>query len=99
MESMTMTHRCPACGYDGLFEEPWNDESASDEICPSCGIHFGYDDAKPNDPSARAMAQRAWRKGWITNGMTWFSQSRRPPDGWNPEEQLRRLLENPSQQG
>ena len=44
---MRQTHEvttCPACGFDGLFERPWTGDSASDEICPCCGIHFGYDD-------------------------------------------------------
>ena len=35
---------CPACGFDALDEEPWSDDSASDEICPCCALHFGYDD-------------------------------------------------------
>ena len=36
---------CPVCGYDGLYEPPYNEKgSGSYEICPCCGFQFGYDD-------------------------------------------------------
>lgn len=40
MEQLTL---CRACG-DELGFKPWRGESASHEICPSCGIHFGCHD-------------------------------------------------------
>ena len=36
---------CPACGFEGLDEEPWVGDSPSDDICPCCGMQFGYYDA------------------------------------------------------
>ena len=46
---------CPVSGYPELEEPPWTDGSGSDEICPSCGIHFGYDDAAGGDAARREM--------------------------------------------
>jgi hypothetical protein len=69
---------CPACGFAGLDEEPWTVESASDEICPSCAIHFGYDDAGRRTPDFYA----GWRGRWIVDGKPWFSKGRPAPSGW-----------------
>jgi hypothetical protein len=44
---------CPVCGYELAFA-PWSDDSPSDEICPSCGIQFGYDDAAGGSVACRA---------------------------------------------
>jgi hypothetical protein len=95
---------CPVCGY-GLDEEPWVETSPSDEICSSCGIHFGYDDHAAGDPGRRAEVYRTWRQRWIVGGMRWWSEGSReilpfpdapfwavnPPPGWDPAEQLRRI--------
>jgi hypothetical protein len=35
---------CPSMWIPALSEPPWHDDTASDEVCPSCGTHFGYDD-------------------------------------------------------
>src|ERR1700722_1795355 len=41
-----MGHNCPVCGYAKLAEPPYDKTGcASFEICPSCGIEFGYHDA------------------------------------------------------
>ena len=81
---------CPVCGY-GLAFATWDGDSPSDEICPSCGIQFGYDDAAGGDLQARDNVYDQWRESWIKRGMKWFSSGvPRPPD-WNPDEQLRRL--------
>lgn len=79
---------CPVCGYGGLEEPPWTDDSGSDEICPSCGTHFGYDDAAGGDAGAREAVYRKRRADWIAGGMEWWSPSGNPPDGWDPEQQL-----------
>lgn len=79
---------CPVCGYDDLFDAPWLNGSGSDEICPCCGIQFGYDDARSH---GLAVYER-WRTRWISEGMKWFSTGGRPrPDGWIPEAQLKRV--------
>jgi len=82
---------CPVCGYT-LWFSPWVDENPSDEICPSCGIQFGYDDAQQGeDFSQRSAIYMRWRNKWIQDGMPWFSQSMGKPDNWNPNEQLKRI--------
>jgi hypothetical protein len=80
---------CPVCGYYLDFA-PWNGESASDEICPCCGIQFGYDDSAGGDPEKRQLLWRTWRDNWIAGGMKWWS-TRKSPQDWNPKKQLKGL--------
>jgi hypothetical protein len=86
-----VSHMCPSCGYDGLHEDPWNDDSPSDEICPACGIHFGYDDAAGGNPVNRAEIYVRWRERWIRGGTRWFSAGQKPPAGWDPVKTLARV--------
>jgi len=87
-----MTYTCPVCGYDGLFELPWQGECPSDDICPSCGIQFGYHDAAGGDDEGRKRIYLEWRERWIAGGMAWHSASVEPPPaGWDPAAQLRRV--------
>ena len=72
---------CFACGYPDLAGLPWDNDSSSDEICPSCGIHFGHDDAAGGDPARREEIHREWRRHWIVAGMKWWSLAMLPPDG------------------
>jgi hypothetical protein len=83
---------CFVCGFPGLGEPPWNNDAASDEICPSCGTHFGYDDAAGGDAAAREAVYRQRRAAWIAGGMKWWS-STSPPAGWEPDAQLRAVAE------
>lgn len=40
-----MNNTCPICFYTALFDPPYDVNGyGSDEICPCCGFHFGYDD-------------------------------------------------------
>jgi rubredoxin len=79
---------CPVCGFPDLLEPPWSNDSPSDEICPSCGTHFGYDDVAGGDAAKREVVYRDRRSAWRANGCRWFSTGRKPPDGWDPEAQL-----------
>jgi hypothetical protein len=79
---------CPVCGFDGLQEPPWMDGEPSDEICPSCGTHFGYDDVAGGHADLREQAYKRRRMEWIERGSPWYSPSRRAPDGWDPSAQL-----------
>lgn len=86
------TYRCPVCGFRGLAEPPWNGDSGSFEICPSCGVQFGYSDAAGGDLDRRLEAYRSLRARWIDGGMQWhFGAIESPPEAWDPAEQLRRL--------
>jgi hypothetical protein len=78
-------HQCPVCGYPDLHEPPYVDGGASYEICPSCGIEFGYDDQVPS------VTFETWRAKWISDGMRWSSRGVAPPPGWDPRAQLRTL--------
>jgi len=42
---------------------------ASHEICPSCGIQFGYNDARAD---LRERIYSHWREAWVTNGRRAF---------------------------
>lgn len=87
---MSRETECPVCGFDLGFK-PWDGESASDEICPSCGIQFGYDDAAGSDHEQRKRIHDAWREKWIAKGMPWSSVGMPSPPDWNPEEKLRHI--------
>lgn len=89
MGTVGQRHPCPVCGY--LLEcAPWRGDSAADEMCPSCGIQFGYDDHAGADPNRRAAIYAHWRNQWIGSGMPWSSRGIPPPNDWDPAEQLRR---------
>src|SRR3712207_8831748 len=55
--------------YTTLFRSA----SPSDEICPSCGIQFGYDDAAGGHIVKRHAIYREWRTQWIICGKEWAS--------------------------
>ena len=78
---------CPVCGFPYLLEPAWTDDEPSDEICPCCGTHFGYDDFAQT-AADRAIRHEELRNQWIANGQPWFSKSRTPPPTWNPAAQL-----------
>lgn len=81
-------YMCPVCGYPELAEEPWDNGAASDEICPCCGTHFGYDDSAGGDAGDRERVWRALRLAWEDKGCPWFSSRTTPRAGWNPHDQL-----------
>ncbi len=58
---------CPVCKTHLSFL-PWNGDSASDEICPCCFIHFGYDDFAAGDSLLRQRIYEAWQTEWIKQG-------------------------------
>ena len=81
---------CPVCGYDLGFP-PWKGLSASHEICPCCGIQYGYDDMAEGDHSKRNFIYKEWRSGWIKAGMGWDSIGIQPPRNWDPIKQLKNV--------
>ena len=60
---------CPVCEHDLGFA-PWDGDLASFEICPFCGIHFGYNDARPE---LRESVYAEWRREWIAGGRRAFT--------------------------
>lgn len=83
-------HYCPACGFYLDFM-PWENLLPSDEICPCCGIQFGYDDAAGGDINKRSLIYKEWKKRWINEGMLWKSKGMEQPESWDPIEQLKNL--------
>jgi hypothetical protein len=89
--------QCRVCGYRGLSKPPYERESgASDEICSSCGIQYGFDDAGRDEVYEDMMFKEKvytyWRNRWIQSGCKWYSKGVRPPKNWDPHEQLKRVL-------
>jgi len=72
---------CPVCGYDKLDEPPYDEHGCSSfDICPCCGVEFGYDDF--------ATPHSVLRDKWVENGMIWWSPNTPPPAQWDAETQL-----------
>lgn len=83
---------CPVCGYNRLIKAPWTlEDGGSGEICPCCGIQFGYTDSAGGSVIARHELYKDWRREWIANGMPWDKGRSVPPPGWNPVEQLKNI--------
>ena len=59
---------CPVCQTQLDFA-PWHNNAPSDEICPSCGIQFGYNDMRSD---LRQRVYSLWRAAWIANGRRAF---------------------------
>jgi len=75
---------CPVCGYPELDEPPYDDHGcASYNICPCCGVEFGYDDSN--------ILHSELREKWIINGMKWWSKNISPPVNWDPLHQLKNV--------
>jgi hypothetical protein len=65
---------CPVCGY-GL------DYPADDfNICPSCGVEFGYETA--------GRSYHELRQEWVDRGAIWASRVITKPRSWNPYLQM-----------
>lgn len=75
-------YTCPVCGWAGLEDPPYNRFGNPDyDICPCCGVEYGYQDADGNHARLRAL--------WIEEGMIWHHPgSAPPPVGWDPIAQL-----------
>src|ERR1700689_5481746 len=77
MHAITKQQRrylCPVCGY--ALEYPTDNFN----ICPSCGVEFGYETA------GRSFEEL--RKEWTATGARWASRVDKPPKNWNPWVQL-----------
>lgn len=86
------SYRCPVCGFDELDEPPYDEYGdASFDICPCCGVEFGYHDA--------TTTHAQLRDNWIKNGCPWTSTVDTPPADWNPYDQLQRLQSNENASG
>jgi hypothetical protein len=63
--------------------EPWPEGIGSQEICPRCGIQFGYADCAGGDEAKRKLIYTEWRARWIAAGR---------PDKFSGYSALKRIL-------
>lgn len=91
---MNKDNFCPICGYDiysKYNEKPWNGDSPSYIICPSCGVEFGYGDFSKT-VNERKCRHDQLRQNWIVEGMFWHGELTEKPKDWDPQKQLDQLL-------
>lgn len=76
---------CRVCGLELSFR-PWGEDgmTASWEICPCCGIEFGFED------ESYESTKRARRK-WLSGGANWLYPADEPED-WDLAEQLSNVI-------
>jgi hypothetical protein len=74
LKKIQQRYPCPVCGY-ALERPPTNFN-----ICPSCGVEFGYHDA--------GRLYIDLRQEWVNSGAHWSSRVDRKPMDWNPWVQL-----------
>ena len=65
-EFKTSGNLCPICNYDLGFKA-WDNGLGSQEICPSCGVQYGYSDSVGDSLEKRIKLYGLWYKAWINN--------------------------------
>jgi hypothetical protein len=77
-------YNCRVCG---LFNDnpPWGEDGNSPtyEICPCCGVEFGYEDITID-------STKDYRNHWINEGVKWFSAKEKPLN-WDMSEQFKNI--------
>lgn len=81
---------CLVCGYLPS-DPPWglSGRAPSFEVCPCCGVEWGYEDSLP------ASVVR-YRGRWLADGAAW-QDKRTPNDGLDVEARLTRVLQGEKQ--
>lgn len=76
---------CRVCGYEPT-DAPWGPDGTdpSWEICPCCGVEFGYEDAT-------ASGVVRFREQWLGAGAPW-SDAATSRDGLGVEGRLARVM-------
>jgi len=70
---MELLKICPVCGYDQLYEPPYNEyDEPTYVICSCCGYEFGFDD------SSRGISFEEYREKWIEEGSPFFNKKKKP---------------------
>lgn len=84
-------YKCPVCGYDKLEEPP---EEQTFEICPNCGVEFGYHDAV-EDPRELPKSWEALSKIIKPINISKFTDSELIEDIMNlPDDEITSIFEN-----
>jgi hypothetical protein len=84
---MTDFNELAVCRICGLIQPdaPWGEtgKDPSHDICPCCGVEFGYEDCL-------LSAIRKYRDAWIDKGSKWWNPKLQPTV-WDIEEQLKNI--------
>ena len=87
IEDVRKMDHCRVCG---LYIEtlPWGEDGNSPtyEICPCCGVEFGYEDYT-------AESAKQYREKWIHEGANWF-QPKQQPENWDRQQQSKNIPDN-----
>ncbi|RJL35657.1 hypothetical protein D5H75_02395 [Bailinhaonella thermotolerans] len=79
-----LNERLYGCRVCGLIQDsaPWglDGRSPSFDICPCCGVEFGYEDAT-------LVSILVFRQKWLEDGAPWWD-SELKPGGWDLALQL-----------
>lgn len=77
---------CRVCGFES-DDPPWGLDGLTPtfEICPACGVEYGYEDATP-------VGVRRYREKWLAAGSRWSDRTV-AEDGLGVAEQLQRVPE------
>ncbi len=77
---------CRVCGFFFSESLPWGDDgcSPSFDICPCCGVEFGYEDATP-------VGVIRYRDKWLESGGEFYDADQRPSN-WNLDSQLASIV-------
>ncbi|MRX33220.1 hypothetical protein GJR93_09365 [Aminobacter sp. MDW-2] len=75
---------CRVCGFDNYPDAPWGADGhmPSNEICPCCGVEFGYDD----DGGPDFLSRR--RKHWVVANECRWAMPKLKPAQWSAKNQL-----------
>jgi hypothetical protein len=75
---------CRVCGYEPK-NRPWGGDGRSPtyEICPCCGVEYGYEDAT-------RVAVLRYREAWLEAGADWSDEAT-AQDGLSTEDRLSRV--------
>ena len=78
---------CRVCGFEPA-DAPWGPDGLTPtfEICPACGVEYGYEDATPS-------SVKRYRERWLAAGGRWSDRSV-AEDGMSALERLQRVPEN-----
>lgn len=81
---------CLVCGYLPS-DPPWrlSGRSPSFEVCPCCGVEWGYEDSSP-------ASVVCYRGRWLADGAAW-QDKRTPNDGLDVEARLTRIIRGQEQ--
>lgn len=84
--SKSTIHNCRVCGFY-MMDPPWGDNGQfpTYEICPCCGVEFGYEDCT-------AESTKDYRKKWLNQNVKWF-ENKLKPDDWDLEKQMEGIPE------